>query len=51
MNYEAIGYHGTDKEFKLRCARYNGQYERFFAAYEEAHRENWEAKPLLSLVK
>jgi len=27
------------------------QYERFFAAYEEAHRENWEAKPLLSIVK
>jgi len=36
---------------KLRCARYNEQYDRFFAAYEEAHREDWEAKPLLSLVK
>jgi len=37
---------------KLRCARYNKQFNQFFENFEQAHREPWEfSKPIFTIVK
>jgi hypothetical protein len=37
---------------KLRCGRYNKQFDQFFENYEQAHREPWDpSKPALCVVK
>ena len=37
---------------KLRCARYNKQFNQFFENFEQAHREPWEfSKPTFTIVK